>query len=789
MNQVVKNIIKGIIFALPVIALIVPKDMFFPFITGRAFIFRVAVEFSFFLYLALAFADTRYRPKRNMLTISFCFFVVVMFIADLFAVNPFKAFWSNFERMEGFVTLVHLFVYFIVASSILKEKRDWHIWLFSTTAVAFFITLFSFLQLMRGAAINQGDVRVDGDLGNAAYLGAYLVFHIFFILYLWISEGNRTKGISESVAVGGLGYTIYYLWRISHPETAFTPAGVWIASVAVVISLLALWFRFSNKTSLKNIAAGCLYGLVLAGQVVIIYFTATRGAVLGLIGGILIASLYLFLKEKENLKIKKGGLVVFLSVVVIIVGFMAVKNTSFVQNNPVLSRFASISWSESKTQARGYIWPMALRGFMEHPILGWGQEGFNYVFQKHYVPEMITQEPWFDRAHNSFLDWLVAGGILGFLGYILLYISAFVILWKNSVFSQKERALLFGLLAAYSFQSLFIFDNLISYLLFVSVLALVSGEAKESAVSDANKEREKHIGVPLLMTSVVLFTIVLFLVNWKAYAQNIAIIKAETPQPEGVEKNLELFQKAISYGSLGTVEAREQLEQISFLILAAPNATDEMKVTFVRATIDQLEKQKEQTPYDLRSQFNLGYYYRNLGLYENTIKVLEKARLLSPKKQQVAFTLASAYIALGQERNDAAAMEKGLNILKETYNDAPQFDQVKIAYAGGLLVSGKINETVTILKMVNNPNGFINNDIFQKLVEGNYTDDAIGFLEKAIQIEPLNPNSYTTLSNVYVALKNKDMAVKSLERLLAVMPSMKEKVNSDIKAIEEYFKR
>lgn len=784
-----KNIIKGIIFALPLIAIIVPRDLFFPFITGRAFVFRVAVELSFFLYLALAFADSEYRPKRNILTISFCFFAAVMFVADFFAINPFKAFWSNFERMEGFVTLAHLFAYFIVASSVLRKKYDWHIWLFSTTAVAIFITLFSFLQAFHGAAINQGDVRLDGDLGNAAYLGAYLVFHIFFVLYLWISEGNRIKGIAESVAFGGFGYIIYYLWRISHPETASTTAGVWIASIAVVISILALWFRFSKKISLKHIVAGCLYGLVLLGQITIIYFTATRGAILGLIGGTLIASLYLFLKEKDNLKIKRGGLVVFISVIVVVLGFIAVKNTSFVQNSPVLSRFATISWSESKTQARGFIWPMALRGFTEHPILGWGQEGFSYVFQKYYVPEMITQEPWFDRAHSSFLDWLVAGGILGFLGYILLFISAFIILWKNSAFSQKERALLFGLLAAYSFQSLFIFDNLISYLLFVSVLALVSGEARENVVNETQKERRQEIGLPLLISSAVLFTAVLFLVNWKAYMQNITIIKAETPQPEGVTKNLELFKKAISYGSFGTVEAREQLDQISFLILAAPNATDGMKASFVNTTIEEFKKQIQETPYDLRSYLNLGFYYRSIGLYGETIKVLEEARPLSPKKQQIAFTLASAYMAFGQENKNAAAMEKGLGILKETYGEAPQFDQVKIAYAGGLLVTGKINEAITILNLVDNPNRFVSNDVFQRLVESNHTTEAIAFLEKAIQTEPSNPNSYTTLSNVYVAIKNKDMAIKSLQRLVAAVPSSKDKVTEDIKAIEEHFKK
>ena len=46
-NQIVKNIIKYLVFALPVVALVSPVNMFFPFITGKAFLFRVAVELAF----------------------------------------------------------------------------------------------------------------------------------------------------------------------------------------------------------------------------------------------------------------------------------------------------------------------------------------------------------------------------------------------------------------------------------------------------------------------------------------------------------------------------------------------------------------------------------------------------------------------------------------------------------------------------------------------------------------------------------------------------------------------
>ena len=76
---------------------------------------------------------------------------------------------------------------------------------------------------------------------------------------------------------------------------------------------------------------------------------------------------------------------------------------------------------------------MAIKGFKEKPILGWGQEGFNYVFNKYYDPALYPYEPWYDRAHNAFLDWLMAGGLPAFLLYLALFVTAIVALWRSSL--------------------------------------------------------------------------------------------------------------------------------------------------------------------------------------------------------------------------------------------------------------------------------------------------------------------------------------------------------------------
>src|SRR3989344_6375208 len=90
---------------------------------------------------------------------------------------------------------------------------------------------------------------------------------------------------------------------------------------------------------------------------------------------------------------------------------------------------------------------------------------------------MYAQEQWFDRVHNTVLDWLVAGGALGLLSYLALFACALWCIRKRGVFDVFERSILTGLLAAYFFHNLFVFDNITSNLLFVSVLAYIAWRA------------------------------------------------------------------------------------------------------------------------------------------------------------------------------------------------------------------------------------------------------------------------------------------------------------------------
>ncbi len=254
-------------------------------------------------------------------------------------------------------------------------------------------------------AIHQGGVRLDATLGNATYLAIYMVFHIFLARLLFLKERK--------------------------------------------------WYRW-------------FYLPIAVLNLIILYYTATRGAILGLIGGLTLALILVVLFHPiKKFKLISASLLGL--IVILISGFLLFKDSPFIKHSPVLSRFSNISFQENTTQSRLVIWKMSWQGFKEKPVLGWGLENFNLIFNKYFEPILWKQEPWFDRAHNVFLDRLTTNGLFGLLAYLSLFVFALYYLWFSRQKDSSESIILTSMFAAYFFHNLFVFDNLISSILFIAL--------------------------------------------------------------------------------------------------------------------------------------------------------------------------------------------------------------------------------------------------------------------------------------------------------------------------------
>lgn len=722
-EHLLKYLLLAGIFLIPFIPFIVSTELFFPFITGKNFAFRILVEILFGLWVFLALKDSTYRPTFSWIAVGVGGLLIVMAVADVFAENPFKAIWSNFERMEGLVGLLHLCLYFFIAGTVLNTKQLW--WWFANTTVAAsaIMVWYSVRQLSGDIVINQGGMRVDGTLGNATYLAIYLLVHIFITALLCA------------------------LWR-----------GNW-------------WVRV-------------VYGFIIVLQTVILFYTATRGAILGFVGGVLLTTLLITLFGREYPRMRKAAAVGILGVLVLVGVFIAVKDSQFVRESPVLARLSSISISEGGT--RFTIWSMALEGFKERPILGWGHEGFNYVFNEHYRPELHNDEPWFDRAHNVFFDWLIAGGILGLAAYLFLFGAVLYYIWRRASrvhFSIIERSILTGLLAAYVFHNLFVFDNLISSIFFFSLLAYIYSETRSYRESSWYMQSVGSSVLRVVSPVVVLLMVgSVYFLNGAGLATATGIINAlDSRSSPTLAARIASFEHALSYNGLGSQEAAEQANQLALLVHESNASIEEKQESFLVAE-QALKRELERAPHDARLHLFLGSLYEQYGLPEPAEKEFKEALTYAPKKQRIMFQLGFNYLNRGMNK-------EALVVFKKAFDLAPEYRDSRIYYAAALVYAGNIEEARTLLSIFEEQYGAIASIAFENnllirafIAQGQYRD-ALAVLDARAKLYQDNAAVQLSRAAVLVQLEDREAAIAAIERAVEIQPELKDQGEQYIEEI------
>src|SRR3989344_468766 len=150
-------LIKAGLFIIPFIPLYVSKVLFFPYITGKAFAFRIIVEVVFAAWIFLAIFYKEYRPQKSYLAWAVGIFIMVVTLATILGANPFKSFWSSYERMEGLVTYLHLGAYFVVLGNIFK-KKDWLIFFNLFVIAGILENIYAIFQRLGFFACLQGGI-------------------------------------------------------------------------------------------------------------------------------------------------------------------------------------------------------------------------------------------------------------------------------------------------------------------------------------------------------------------------------------------------------------------------------------------------------------------------------------------------------------------------------------------------------------------------------------------------------------------------------------------------------
>ncbi|MDD5165099.1 MAG: O-antigen ligase family protein [Candidatus Pacebacteria bacterium] len=721
-----------VLFPTPHTPFEISNFFFFPFITGKAFYFRILVEIAFAGWVILACLDAKYRPKINALTLGVTAFALITLVADLLGVNPLRSLWSNFERMEGWIVIAHLWMFFIVMAHAfgLPEtgKKLWRNWMNVSLVTALIVACYGFAQLFGWTDIHQGSVRIDASLGNAAYMAIYMLISTGFAVYLFLESKVRRATTN-----------IFDLTVLE-----------WLYAIAAIV------FSF------------------------LLFETATRGTAFGLIGGVMLA-LFLYAifagSAKKTSRIVAGSIIVG---IIILGGIIwLARDSHFVQNNAALNRLTSITLTEIQTQGRAYIWPMAVKGSLERPVLGWGQENFNYIFNANYNPAMYNQEQWFDRAHSVYLDWLVASGFVGLLAYLALYVFFLMAVWKSTL-TVAEKSALTGLLVGYAIHNIFVFDNLASYVSFFALLGL--GASLTPAKVEGVPKPPKEIGpdmIEYVIAPVVIIILLggLYMFNIRPIQENTRLITALRACGGASLPDVTLFQRALDSGSyVGKQEIREQIFSCAANVISAQQLPNTTKQAFFDLATTAITDQIATSPLDARVYTLGGSFLEQVGAYSQAVPFLEKAHDLSPAKQTIAFALATAYININQ-------YDKALALLKQAYESATENADAQSGYLTALIIAGKETDAKKIF--ADQPGLFNTERVAQAYALAKQYDKSIAAYKSLIGTSTDQVNMQFRMAQVQYSAGRIYDAVATLQAIEKAHPEYKTQIDQAIKQVQK----
>lgn len=342
-------------------------------------------------------------------------------ISTLLSIVPGTSLFGSYQRMQGSYTMFSYLVFFASLLGNLRRKEQVERLLTAMILSSLPVAVYGLLQrFMLDPIPWGGDTvnRIASTMGNSIFTGAYLILVFpLTVVRIYRSFGDLFKAREN------------------------------------------LSSRFVLAT---------LYVFIAMMQVLALYFTQSRGPVLGWMFSLfLMALVFSFLWQKRWLAYS------LVTAAALGVGFLLVLNIEGgplegLRNSPSVGRFGQMLDPESRNaQVRRYIWEGVVDLVLPHeplkypdgatdrlnflrPLIGYGPESMYVAYNSFYPPELTQVEkrnasP--DRAHNETWDSLVITGVIGLGAFVFLFTSVFYygLKWLGMIETDWHRRLFLAL--------------------------------------------------------------------------------------------------------------------------------------------------------------------------------------------------------------------------------------------------------------------------------------------------------------------------------------------------------
>jgi O-antigen ligase len=229
------------------------------------------------------------------------------------------------------------------------------------------------------------------------------------------------------------------------------------------------------------------YVLVISTCVYLIYETDSIQGYFVILAGVSSLIFLLLLRNRNKLYFFAYSLIIFLTTVVVSLGFLKI--------GPFSSRLYNLSITD-----RGYCWKSAIETWQLNPVLGVGFDGYQNWFRRTRSLDAIRDKGLngiCDSAHNVFLDFLVNGGLILFFTYLVLVVYTLSVVIRVTI--REDLNINFLIISSgwvgYQIQSLISINHLTLATLGWSLMGLILGYGSKKDLSSITAKDKTQIKI------------------------------------------------------------------------------------------------------------------------------------------------------------------------------------------------------------------------------------------------------------------------------------------------------
>lgn len=543
-------------------------------------------------------------------------FAAAYLVAGIFGVDPWKSFWGEQSRQNGFFMLVQLLIFAALLPKFLRTVSEWRMFdrvLFWSAAVPAAAAAFDWLSAYLHPIVGSPS-RFSAWIDSPVFFGGYLALAFFVGLRLWTKVGRLEK--------------------------------------------IAIAFGF----------AFIFVGLLVSGS---------RGALLALVAGLAAVGLaYAFLRSRRLGAIIAAALAVVALFGIFAVPRLAPRDLPgpfgrvvnyqhyFADNVPRL-----LSW---KIAWHGFT-VRPLTGFGPENFQTVFDRYYDPKLLKYSLYETVS-----DKPHNLPLEILSTGGLLLALAYVGLLVAILVAVGayaKRGDLGKFEAAAIFGLLAAYFVNTFFLFDVFATSILIFALVGLLlapPGARRDGLLPEFLRRfgrfasKIRFLRPAAAMAGFVLLAAADVYAAGFGLAASAATLKfSDSPAKLSDEAMVKTMDRALW---LSNPYQNEFQKYVGFEFIrmdtAGYRSKDFIKANVGRLTLAFADSIKKK-PDDFMTHFVYGQLLTIEGEYANSAETLthavdefRAARDLSPGRQAVSLQLAKVLLIGGKNKEAVALLRQ-----------------------------------------------------------------------------------------------------------------------------------